>query len=126
LADCSERMGWRPFDSRLVYCRVVPSRSVYVETTIEADLDAVWTATQDPVQHVRWDIRFSQIAPTGVTDAGAAGFDYARRTWLHTVHGTGVSLGEVARADGSRTSALRFSTPDRWSPIRSGRGYWRY
>ena len=25
-----------------------------------------------------------------------------------------------------RTSALRFSTPDRWSPIRSGRGYWRY
>lgn len=104
----------------------MPSRSIYVETIITADLDAVWTATQDPIQHVRWDLRFSEIEPTGVTEEGTARFAYSRRTWFHTVRGTGVSLGEVSRSDGARTSALRFSTNDRWSPIRSGRGYWRY
>lgn len=102
------------------------SRSIYVETMIRADLDVVWAATQDPDDHVRWDLRFSEIRATGVTEEGAARFDYSRRAIFHTVHGTGVSLGEATRPDGVRTSALRFSTPDRWSPIRSGRGYWRY
>lgn len=104
----------------------MPPRSIYVETVIRAELDDVWMATQDPVQHVRWDVRFSEIRPTGLTDDGAARFAYSRSTILHAVHGTGVSLGEASRRDGFRTSALRFSTPDRWSPIRSGRGYWRY
>lgn len=101
-------------------------RGIYVEAMIAAELDAVWAATQDPRQHVRWDVRFSEITPTGHTDAGAIRFEYARRTPFHTVHGTGVSLGETDRPDGTRTSALRFGTSDRWSPIRSGRGYWRY
>jgi hypothetical protein len=30
------------------------------------------------------------------------------------------------RPDGTRTSALSFTTNDRLSPLRSGRGYWRY
>ncbi|MFC9919813.1 SRPBCC family protein [Agromyces binzhouensis] len=102
------------------------SRSIYVETTIRADLDVVWDATQDPARHARWDIRFSEIRTTGVAAGGAARFEYTRRTPFHTVHGTGVNLGEVSRPDGARTSALRFWTPDRFSPIRSGRGYWRY
>lgn len=51
-------------------------RSIYVESVIRADLDSVWSATQNPDEHVRWDVRFS--------------------------------------------------TTDRLSPIRSGRGYWRY
>lgn len=102
------------------------SRSIYVETVIGAELHDVWGVTQDPVQHVRWDVRFSEIRPTGETEGGAARFDYSRRSTLHTVHGSGVSIGEVSRADGGRTSALRFATADRWSPIRSGRGYWRY
>jgi hypothetical protein len=89
-------------------------------------MEALWRATQDPHEHVRWDIRFSRITPTRVSEDDAKHFEYTRRTWLHTVRGTGVSLGESSRADGTRTSALRFSTPDRWSPIRSGRGYWRY
>ena len=91
-----------------------------------AALDEVWVATQDPVQHVRWDVGFSEIRPTGATEDGAARFDFSRRAIFHTVHGTGVSLGQVSRTDGVRISALRFSTPDRWSPIRSGRGYWQY
>lgn len=36
------------------------------------------------------------------------------------------SLGERHRPDGTRTSALRFTTADRLSPLGEGRGYWRY
>jgi hypothetical protein len=104
----------------------VARAGIYVETTIAADIGRVWESTQDPAQHVRWDIRFSEIVPEPSTDAAAQHFTYTRRVPFHTVHGIGVSLGETARPDGSRTSALRFSTRDPWSPIRAGRGYWRY
>lgn len=101
-------------------------RSIYVESLIRADLDAVWATTQDPVEHVRWDVRFTQINPVLAADDGPTQFVYTRAIPFHVVRGVGVSLGDVARPDGSRTSALRFATADRLSPIRSGRGYWRY
>ena len=97
-----------------------------METTIAADVDAVWAATQDPAAHVRWDVRFSRITPTGTTPEGATRFTYERRVPFHTVRGTGVSLGEKHRPDRTRTSALRFHTADPLSPISSGRGFWRY
>jgi hypothetical protein len=97
-----------------------------VETLVRGDLDELWRRTQDPAEHVRWDVRFSRITPTGKTDTGATRFSYERRFPLHRVRGVGISLGEVSRPDGTRTSALRFSTTDPLSPIRSGRGYWRY
>jgi len=102
------------------------ARGIYVATTIRATLDQVWTATQDPSQHVRWDVRFSRITPTTSDADGAARFVYERRTPVHTVRGDGISIGESSRPDGSRTSALRFTTADRLSPLRDGRGYWRY
>lgn len=101
-------------------------QGIYVETTIRATLDEVWTATQDPRQHVRWDIRFSRITPTTQTAAGAARFVYERHTPVHTIRGHGVSIGETTRPDGTRTSVLRFTSSDRFSPLRDGRGYWRY
>ncbi len=104
----------------------MPSRGIFVATTIRASLEDVWHATQDPAQHVRWDVRFSRITPTTPLPGGGARFVYERRVAFHTVHGHGVSIGETARPDGSRTSALRFDTADRLSPIRAGRGYWRY
>lgn len=97
-----------------------------METSIRAGVDAVWDATQHPAQHERWDVRFSRISPTGTTPAGASTFRYERRTPLHTVRGCGVSIGEKQGPDGGRTSALRFHTADRLSPISAGRGYWRY
>ena len=102
------------------------TRWIYVETVIDADVERVWAATQDPVQHVRWDVRFSRIVPDEPAADGSARFTYVRRSPVHDVHGTGVSIGERTRADGTRTSALRFATDDRLSPIRAGRGYWRY
>ena len=101
-------------------------RGIHVEIDIAAPMEHLWALTQDPELHPRWDVRFSRIQPTGTDAAGRQRFTYERRTPLHTVRGTGVSLGERLRPDGTRTSALRFSTTDRLSPIRRGRGYWRY
>jgi hypothetical protein len=97
-----------------------------VEIEIDSAVDRVWTLTQDAAQHGRWDLRFSAIEPAGADEDGAARFTYTRSVPFHTVSGVGVSLGDRSRPDGTRTSALRFSTPDRLSPIRTGRGYWRY
>ncbi len=101
-------------------------RQIYVEIDIDADIDHVWAATQEPTQHVRWDVRFSTITPEPPDASGATRFTYQRRSPVHDIAGTGVSIGEREGRDGARTSALRFATDDRLSPIRSGRGYWRY
>ena len=101
-------------------------RGIHVEIDIDAPLERVWELTQDPSHHVRWDIRFSRIVPTGVDADGAERFAYERSSPVHTIAGTGISIGERRRPDGTRTSALRFTTRDRLSPLRDGRGYWRY
>ncbi|MFP7833396.1 SRPBCC family protein [Marisediminicola sp. LYQ134] len=102
------------------------NRALYVETFVRADVDTVWGLTQNPSQHTRWDVRFSRIAPAGDLADGGYRFDYERRLPGHTIRGTGTSIGEKIRSDGTRTSALRFTTTDRLSPLRSGQGYWRY
>ncbi|SMG29993.1 SRPBCC family protein [Agreia pratensis] len=105
------------------------NRALYVETTIEADIDEVWRLTQTPELHSRWDLRFSLIAPEADRSEGTdspSRFRYERRLPFHTIRGTGVSLGERTGTGGARTSALVFSTRDPLSPLASGRGYWRY
>jgi hypothetical protein len=104
----------------------MPPEPIYVETLIRAVLERVWELTQDTEAHPRWDLRFSAITPTGTTADGANRFRYELRIPGHRLAGTGISLGERRRADGTRTSALRFSTPERLSPLGDGRGYWRY
>jgi hypothetical protein len=100
---------------------------VYVETLIRAPMECVWQLTQDPGLHSRWDLRFSAIHRLpGELPSGGYRFRYDRRMPLHTITGTGTALGERESADGSRTSALRFDTADRLSPLGDGRGYWRY
>lgn len=99
---------------------------VYVEVEIRAAVDAVWSLTQDPALHPRWDLRFSSIVPVSELPSGGYRFRYERRLPFHTIVGTGTSLGERSRPDGTRTSALRFTTRDRLSPLGEGRGYWRY
>ncbi len=104
----------------------MPQQPLYVETVIRADLDRIWQLTQDTELHSRWDLRFSRIVPTGTTSDGTNRFRYELHLPLHCITGTGISLGERRRADGTRTSALRFTTSDRLSPLGDGRGYWRY
>ncbi|WP_309129022.1 SRPBCC family protein [Microbacterium sp.] len=101
-------------------------RALYVEILIDAPLETVWELTQTPEQHVRWDARFTAIVPTALRDDGAQEFRYELDLGIHTIRGTGVSLGERRGRDGERTSALVFDTADALSPIGAGRGYWRY
>ncbi len=100
--------------------------AIYVRIAIRAPLERVWELTQTPELHARWDLRFSSIRPTGDLPSGGYRFVYERRMLLHTIRGTGTSIGERLRPDGTRTSALRFDTGDRLSPLGAGRGYWRY
>ena len=105
----------------------VSNRPIRVEITIAADLDTVWRLTQDPALHARWDARFSRIDPLPATGGDVPWrFRYERRMLGLTIRGTGIALGSREGADGARTSALRFTTRDRRSPLLDGRGFWRY
>lgn len=100
--------------------------AIFVEIDIRSTMDRVWELTQDPESHPRWDVRFTSITPTGDLAGGGYRFRYERRIPMHTIVGTGTSLGERSRPDGACTSALKFTTQDRLSPLGDGRGYWRY
>ena len=102
------------------------SDALYVEILIRAPLETVWALTQDPIAHARWDARFTSITPTAVREDGAQEFEYALAVGIHTIRGTGVSLGTKQGRGGECTSALLFDTADRLSPLGKGRGYWRY
>lgn len=99
---------------------------IYVEIGIRASLERVWTLSQDPALHPRWDLRFSRIVPTGSDDHGLVRFRYEFRLPFHSIHGVGTSLGHRYRSDGQATSVLKFNTSDPLSPIGPGSGYWRY
>ena len=101
-------------------------RAVYVEILIDAPIETIWDLTQTPEQHARWDGRFSAIIPTRERANGAQEFRYELDLGIHTIRGTGVSLGDRRGKAGERTSALAFDTSDRLSPLGAGRGYWRY
>lgn len=101
-------------------------RGVYVSIRIGAPRETVWRLTQDPHEHARWDLRFSTIVEAPGPAEGARRFRYERALPGHVIRGTGTAIGERHRPDGTSTSALRFATDDPVSPLRAGRGYWRY
>jgi hypothetical protein len=113
---------------RVVSSRLSPTGRIHVDALIRAPLDEVWRHTQDPALHRRWDARFSDIRylPRASDDLPQA-FEYARRLLPGlTIRGTGETVGERRRPDGTATSALRFSSEHPLSPIRSGSGFWQY
>ncbi|MGW0597826.1 hypothetical protein ACWD11_11855 [Streptomyces sp. NPDC002776] len=100
---------------------------LYIEARIRADLDDLWSRTQEPSQHQRWDLRFTEIDHLPRAEGEPQRFRYATRVLpFLTVAGTGVSAGEKERPDGTRTSALRFSSAHPLSLLTEGSGYWRY
>jgi hypothetical protein len=102
-------------------------RPIYVESRIRCSLDELWAATQDPRLHQRWDLRFSQITYAAREPDQPQRFSY--RTTVApgvSVAGTGETIGDRDRPDGSRWSGLKFWAADRKSLIESGAGYWRY
>lgn len=104
-----------------------PRQPVYVECLIRCDLETLWTATQDPDQHTRWDVRFARISYQPRQPGSAQRFTYSTRVAPGLkIEGTGQTLGDRDRPDGSRWSGLRFWTSDPRSIIERGGGHWRY
>jgi hypothetical protein len=100
---------------------------LYIEARILTDLDELWSHTQEPAQHQRWDLRFTEIEYLPRAEGEPQRFRYATRVLpFLPVAGTGVSAGERERPDGTRTSALRFASPHPLSLLAEGSGYWRY
>src|SRR5262245_14798926 len=102
--------------------------SIYVEILIRAPMDRLWTHTQTPELHERWDLRFSHIDYLPRASEGEPQrFRYRTRVGLGIeVAGDGESVGERDLGDGSRSSALKFRSADPRSIIREGSGYWKY
>jgi hypothetical protein len=102
--------------------------SIYVEILVRAPMDALWTHTQTPALHERWDLRFSQIdyLPK-VHDTEPQRFRYTTRIGFgFEVGGEGETVGQRGSRDGSRASALRFGSREPLSIIQEGSGYWKY
>ena len=113
---------------------MVRAGALYVETLIRSDPEPLWRLTQEPHQHQRWDLRFTEIDYLPQPDpalrfdpAQPQRFRYAVRLLPGlSVSGVGLCAGERIRPDGTRTSVLRFASAHPLSLIRSGSGYWRY
>jgi hypothetical protein len=103
------------------------SEPIYVEIRIRCAMDDRWRLTQTPDLHRRWDLRFSDIRYLPRTDESRPQrFLYETRIGLGlAVRGEGETAG-TREADGARTSALKFSSGDPKSLIRTGAGYWKY
>lgn len=102
-------------------------RPIYVETRINAPIDRVWDATQQPDEHQRWDVRFGTISYLPRANGEPQRFTYATTVLPGvTIAGTGESLGDRDRPDGTWWSGLKFWAGDRRSIIDAGAGYWRY
>lgn len=102
-------------------------RPIYVESLVDAPMDALWEATQNPDEHQRWDVRFGRISHLPRSGDDPQRFTYATTVAPGvTVTGTGEALGDRDRADGTRWSGLKFWASDRRSIIDAGAGFWRY
>lgn len=104
------------------------STRIYVEHRIRVPLEAIWSHTQDPDFHERWDMRFTEIDYLPRPDpAVPQRFRYATQLAFGVaVIGEGETIGERDLTDGSRASVLRFASDQGRSLIREGRGYWKY
>ncbi len=100
---------------------------IYVEILIRAPIDAIWSHTQDPSLHERWDLRFSTIEYLPRVEGGPQRFLYTTRIGFGLqVSGEGESTAQRDLPGGCRVSSLKFGSDQPWSVIREGSGYWKY
>ena len=103
------------------------SKPIYVEICIEEDIDRVWEASQNPTLHEQWDLRFSSITYLPKEENEAQLFEYKTGIGFGlSIEGWGKSVGTFHAHDDSRTSSLHFGTDHPISPIKEGKGYWKY
>jgi uncharacterized protein YndB with AHSA1/START domain len=99
-------------------------RKIVVEAIIPAPVELVWDRTQNPEQHLRWDIRFTDIRYLNKTDkAGFSLMEYRTRVGFGVgVQGTGRYLQNTP----PHHSTFEFESGDWKSLISFGRGIWQY
>lgn len=104
------------------------NKPIYVEIPIKASIDEVWRMTQTPELHEQWDLRFSSITylPKKLEDEPQSFLYETNVGFGIKVMGWGKSVGTHNKQDGTRTSSLHFGTAQKISPIKEGKGYWRY
>ncbi|MGG0892460.1 DoxX-like family protein [Cytobacillus horneckiae] len=103
------------------------AKPIYVEINIHSSLDQVWEATQTPSKHEQWDIRFSSIKYLPKAEGEPQHFTYERTVLPpFKIKGWGISAGDHNGKNGARTSSLHFGTNMKSSPIKEGKGYWKY
>lgn len=102
-------------------------KPIYVEITIESEIDKLWEATQKPDLHEQWDLRFSSITYLPKEENQPQHFEYKTNIGFGlNIAGWGKSVGTFHAKDNSRTSSLHFGTDQAISIIREGKGYWKY
>ena len=99
-----------------------------MEIAIRAPLDTVWSHSQRPELHERWDLRFTRIEYLPrLTPQDPQTFRYSTRLGFGLeIAGEGESTGQRDLPDGTRASSLTFASADRRSLILAGSGYWKY
>ena len=103
------------------------NKPIYVETSISSDMEKVWEASQNPQLHEQWDLRFSSITYLPKKDKEPQLFEYKTNIGFgFSISGWGKSVGTFHAKDDSRTSSLHFGTDQMISPIKEGKGYWKY
>jgi hypothetical protein len=102
-------------------------KPIYVEIPIQVEIEKVWDASQKPDMHEQWDLRFTSITYLPKKEDEPQEFVYSRTVGpFLNVEGWGKSVGSLHKEDGTRSSSLQFGTEQWISPIREGRGYWKY
>ena len=96
--------------------------AIYVETRIDGSMDELWNLTQQPDQHARWDLRFTNIQYLPCDDDSIPQhFRYSTRLGFGlNIEGEGVTTASREGKSGEKSSALTFSSQDSKSLIRSG------
>ncbi|AQQ54787.1 DoxX-like family protein [Planococcus lenghuensis] len=104
------------------------ARPIYVEIDVQAEIEKVWSYTQQPQLHEQWDLRFSSIIYNDkLPGESVQTFTYATKVMPGVrVSGWGKSKGTHEKESGEKTSALHFGTDQLISPIAEGKGYWKY
>ena len=79
--------------------------SIYVERVVDGLLNRIWKRTQDPDQHERWDLRFSEIDYLPREDGEPQRFTYATSIGFGLgIEGTGESV--ATNEDGEETTSV--------------------
>ncbi|MEK3995241.1 DoxX-like family protein [Psychrobacillus sp. FSL K6-2365] len=103
------------------------NKPIYVEILIEDNVERVWEASQNPTLHEQWDLRFSSITYLPNEENEVQLFEYKTNIGFGiAIAGWGKNVGTFHAKDNSRTSSLHFGTDNLLSPIKEGKGYWKY